>query len=69
MARPPENRVEVSDFPGEMNNVDMADLPPGAAQVQINLTSRVMGQLGVRRGFRIAAFEYMTLISSLAADS
>ncbi len=68
MARMPENRVEVSDFPGEMNNVDKADLPPGAAQVQINLVSRVMGQLGIRRGFRIAAFENTTLIETLTAD-
>lgn len=68
MARPPENRISVDDFPGEVNNADKSDLPPGAAQTQINLTSRVQGELGIRRGFRIAINDSVTLVTSLTAD-
>ncbi len=68
MARPPETRVQVEDFPGEVNNADPADIPRGSARVQINLVSRIMGELNVRRGYRPAAFDSQTLISSLAGD-
>lgn len=69
MARTPENRIDVSDFPGEINNVDKSDLPPGAAQVQINLTSRVVGELAVRRGFRFCSFDSTHTVTSLVADT
>ncbi len=68
MAKQRDNRVSINDFPGEINNVDKGSIPPGAAQTQINLTSRIIGQLGIRRGYRRASFEDTTLITSLAAD-
>lgn len=68
MARPPETRVQIDDFPGEVNNVDPADIPRGSARVQINLTSRVMGELNVRRGYRPAASDSQTIIDSLLGD-
>ncbi len=68
MARPPDMRVQIEDFPGEVNNVDPSDIPRGSSRVQINLVSRVMGELNVRRGFRTAAFDTQTLIPSLLGD-
>jgi hypothetical protein len=68
MPRPPENRVAIDDFAGEVNNVDASDLPTGAAQVQINLTSAIIGQLTVRRGFRFAAFESEVVVEGLGPD-
>lgn len=68
MARSRDNHVSIEDFPGEINNVDKASIPLGAAQTQINLTSRIIGQLSVRRGYRRVEFEDTTLVTSLAAD-
>lgn len=68
MARQPESRIQVEDFPGEVNNADPADIPRGSARIQMNLTSRIMGELNARRGFRIAAFDSQTVINSLLED-
>lgn len=68
MARQADNRKIIADFAGEMNNADAADIPEGAAQIQINLTSRTIGELATRKGFRFAAFDDETLITELTAD-
>lgn len=50
-------RVEIVDFAGMIDNVDPRDLPPGAAQLQINAVSLKMGELQVRRGLKDVTFE------------
>lgn len=61
-------RTDIGDFPGLISNADPMDIPNGAAQVQVNLTSRVFGELRTRRGFRDAQFESETTVTDLAAD-
>ena len=40
-----------------MPNVDPRDIPPGAAEVQVNCCSLVLGELTVRRGLQEVTFE------------
>jgi hypothetical protein len=49
--------VEIKDFPGLITNMDPDDLPPGAAQVQINVTSERAAALEVRGGYLAVTFE------------
>lgn len=49
--------VICKDFPGLIDNVDPRDLPPGAADVQINCCCIVLGELQVRLGYREIAFD------------
>jgi hypothetical protein len=49
--------VEIRDFPGYINNLDSMDLPPGAGQTQVNVTSQIQGKLTVRKGYQIVKFE------------
>lgn len=58
----------MSDFPGLINNIDGRDLPPGAAQVQVNLQSRMQGNLQSRRGLVTLAFE-QTVTVGVAANT
>lgn len=53
------NRGEVvcRDFPGLIDNVDPRDLPPGAADVQINCCSILLGELQVRLGYAVVSFD------------
>lgn len=53
----------VGDFPGLINNVDGRDLPPGAGQVQVNLQSRVQGNLQTRKGLARISFEQTTTVT------
>ena len=57
MREPPRPRIVISDFPGLTSNFDPRDLPPGAAQEQINATSETVGELRVRLGMRPVTFE------------
>lgn len=40
-----------------MTNVDPRDLPPGAAEEQVNCCSNILGELTPRAGFRELLFE------------
>ena len=57
MGLPTKQSVELRDFPGLVTNLDPHDLPPGAAQVQINVVSIVSGELQVRLGIKEVTFE------------
>lgn len=47
----------MATFPGLMEDVDPHDLPPGAAEIQVNLVCTRMGQMDVRAGLREVAFD------------
>jgi hypothetical protein len=53
----PRAEMAMKDFAGLINNADPRDLPPGTAQVQVNINSRTSGELNVRRGLREVRFE------------
>lgn len=57
MPERPRRTVEIREFPGYMNNVDSNDLPPGAAEIQINVHSIVEAELSTRLGYRHVTFE------------
>ena len=57
MPDPAKPQVTISDFPGILTNVDPRDLPPGAAEEQVNAVALVYGELAVRRGIREVTFE------------
>lgn len=57
MARPPKVSITIADFQGLLDNADPRDTPPGAAQVQTNLTCLRSGELQVRLGFSVVTFE------------
>lgn len=54
----PSTRFEVNDFPGLMLLEDPIDLPPGAAQDQVNLQSSQQGQAQVRLGMLPVSFDF-----------
>ena len=45
------------DFPGLVLNADPRELPPGAGQQQLNVTSQQIGRLESRRGVRVVTFD------------
>ncbi len=47
----------VVDFDGLYLNADPLDLPAGAARDQVNVQSRVPGELRARGGYRVVSFE------------
>lgn len=57
MGEKPRRAVEINQFPGLVTDTDRHDLPNGAAQVQVNVTSSTGNELNVRRGFRQVNFE------------
>lgn len=57
MPEPAENRLEIRDFPGLIQQSDTHDLPNGAMREQTNLESNTPGQLSVRPGYRVVTFE------------
>ncbi len=57
MGLAPKSSVDITDFPGLADNVDPRDLPPGAAEEQVNATAVVAGELAVRLGYRLVTFE------------
>lgn len=57
MADRPTAQIVARDFPGMVIAVDPDDLPPGAAELQVNLQSDRAGELRTRPGFRKLAFD------------
>lgn len=49
--------VAARDFPGLIDNIDQRDIPPGAADVQVNICCIVLGELSVRLGYREVSFD------------
>lgn len=50
-------KIQIEDFPGLMDNIDPFDTPPGAAEIQVNCCSILLGELRVRSGYRELKFE------------
>lgn len=57
MAEPVKDAVEIKDFVGVINNADRMDIPPGAADEQVNLCSFKIGEAVSRRGWKEVTFE------------
>lgn len=53
----PRASVTLNDFAGLVTNADPRDLPPGAAEHQVNIQSARAGELTVRPGYRVVTFE------------
>jgi hypothetical protein len=53
----PQASIEMTDFPGMIDNQDRLDLPPGTADEQVNATCVTVGELQVRLGMRQVTFE------------
>ncbi len=53
----PSSTLEFRDFPGVQLQSDAHDLPPGAAQDQVNVGSGLPGQLTPRDGMRVVSFD------------
>jgi len=52
-----QGQVVARDFPGLTTNVDQRDIPPGAADFQVNMCCIVLGELTMRLGYREVAFD------------
>ena len=61
-------QVRINEFYGIVDGAGTEDLPPGAAQMQVNVASRRVGTLQTRRGYLPVAFEQTTIISDLTGD-
>lgn len=57
MADLPRAKVEINDFSGLLSHGDPNDIPPGAAQVQLNVSSRTPGELRSRPAWEFLNFE------------
>jgi hypothetical protein len=57
MPKPAQSDVILSDFPGIFTDIDPRDLPPGAAEEQVNICSMVTGELRVRLGLQEVTFD------------
>ena len=57
MADLARDAVEMQDFPGLIDNMDPLQIPPGAADQQVNACCIVMGELQVRLGYREVQFD------------
>jgi hypothetical protein len=53
----PVDGVRIRAWPGLVTDADQHDLPPGAAQEQVNCQSKRPGELAVRKGLRLVTFE------------
>ena len=49
--------VVARDFPGLIDNIDQRDIPPGAADTQVNICCIILGELSVRLGYREVSFD------------
>lgn len=56
-AQKPLAKVDMKDFAGLVTNIDPADVRPGTAREQTNLTSARPAELNVRPGFLIVRYE------------
>jgi hypothetical protein len=54
---PPKAEVTLADFPGLIDNTDPRNIPPGAAQAQVNCASYKIGELIIRAGTKQVTFE------------
>ena len=57
MGVPAQTHVEITDFAGLVQNADPRDLPPGAAEEQVNACCIRFGELQVRRGMVQVLFD------------
>lgn len=54
---PNRGEVVARDFQGLVDNIDQRDIPPGAAEDQINACCILMGELSIRLGYRTVVFD------------
>jgi hypothetical protein len=57
MAEPARPVALAQDFAGMVSNADPRDIPPGAAEEQINLSTHIQGEMRVRLGIQAVTFE------------
>jgi hypothetical protein len=57
VAQEPRVSIRLDDFPGLIDNTDPRNIPPGAAQLQINCASYQIGELIIRAGTLQVKFE------------
>jgi hypothetical protein len=57
MPKPARPANEAADFAGLVTNADPRDIPPGAAQEQVNICCISPGELQVRLGYREVVFD------------
>jgi len=57
MGKPAKSGAQVRDWPGMLPDADPRDIPPGAAEEQVNVQSATPGELSVRPGYRVVTFE------------
>ena len=57
MGQPTRVMLELTDFPGLMSSADADDIPPGAAETQVNMTCTRQGALTLRGGYRKVSFD------------
>lgn len=57
MADEAQRASVADDFPGLITNADSSDIPPGAAEVQVNIACIRFGEMQVRLGLRQITFE------------
>lgn len=57
MPMPPQQIVEIDDFPGLAGAVDARDTPPGVADEQVNCCSIYIGELTIRQGLKEVSFD------------
>jgi hypothetical protein len=53
----PRSSVVFKDFQGVINAAASEDIPPGATEVQVNVTCVKGGELATRQGYRVVTFE------------
>ncbi len=57
MGEPARTEVKIERFIGLATNLDPVDMPPGGAQVQVNVQGLRTGLLETRRGIRPITFD------------
>lgn len=50
-------KVEIREFPGLATTVDPDDMPPGAAEIQVNVGAGTYGSLECRSGYAQVSFD------------
>ena len=57
MANKPKAKAEIKSFPGLATTIDPDDMPPGQAEIQVNVGIGDLGSLEARRGYRAVSFD------------
>lgn len=52
-----QGEVIARDFPGLIDNIDQRDIPPGAADEQVNCCCIILGELSIRLGYKAVLFD------------